>query len=957
MPPVDSSSDLPQASATGTFVKTPLAHLLVYAYERELTGTFELTGPNGEAATVLFLEGQPTKARTTEATAYLGRVLFELGVLTDEQLESVIPGLLASTELHGQALLRDGLITEEQLELGLRAQLVRQMKALVRLPPETTYKYYDSFDGLASYGGDGHVGIDPFPIVWGCIRDEPPWEHIQLGLQRIGAAGIRLTDASETSRFAFDKLERATIDLLRQQPWRLQELVTSAPVAPNMVHLIVYCLLVTKQVELVRESKIPGAPPSTVAAVPDAPASSPFGRNVLDPQPAPAPKNLARLQLEKRPVTRAPVVVEERTSAESLPSDAEDGRTSYVATQPRSFTKKRSAAKIDPPVPDPPPSDVQEISADPISEVKPIPAAARSEIPPDGDPPSAPTSSPRPGLATVPKSIKPRALEVGPLDIDADPFEGLALDDEPAVALPSSVTPASERQTPPSVRGGGGGGGGGGDNVDSGWDNLFEGEAPKPGLRARTPPPPAPPTKPPPPPPPPEVGPEVAWDNLIEEELSPVAPRTPAPVAAIHTMPTVPKMVPVSAEALAQMVAAEAANATDSDAPPPSNRVSTRTLGMGSIPAPQSTRPVAPSVPPASPRPRVVASEPPRSSPRVLPPSHAGPASTRSVGIPASRPSIPAPPSSTGARIAQGPAPRASTPAPSPLSSRSSPISVRVPFEDDAPPSSRSTGPASIRAMQMTAELVARKKEILDKAAAVDKEDHYGVLGVTPHTPSTEVQKAFFALAKKWHPDRVPPVLIDVKDQCAKVFARMSEAHQILMDPGKRAAYDASKRPGGGGDDSPEAQAQVQAILEAAMNFQKAEICLKRNDFKLAEELCRRAIAVDPKQADYITMMAWLEAQKPNKQDAASVQAQVAELTRAIAISPVCERAFFYRGTLLKRSGQEAAAIKDFKRAMDLNPRNVDAQREVRLFNMRGGDKKTKEEGGGGGIFGKLFKK
>jgi len=945
VPSVDSSPDLPQASATGTFVKTPLAHLLVYAYERQLTGTFELSGPNGEAATVLFLDGQPTKARTTETTAYLGRVLFELGVLTDEQLESTLPGLLASTELHGQALLREGLITEEQLELGLRAQLVRQMRALIRLPPETSYKYYDSFDGLASYGGDGHVGIDPFPIVWGCIRDEPPWEHIQIGLQRIGAAGIRLTDASETSRFAFDKHERGTIDLLRQQPWRLQELVTSAPVAPNLVHLIVYCLLVTKQVELVRESKIPGAPPSTVDAIPDAPASSPFGRNVLDPPPPPAPKNLARLQLEKRPVTRAPVVVEERTSAESLPSDAEDGRTSYVATQPRSFTKKRPITKVEPTVPDPPPSGVEELSADPISEEKPIPSSPRPESPLERAPASTPTS-PRPAVATAPsKSVRPRAPEVGPLEIDADPFEGLALDDPlpeaklgPAAAASPTPAIASERRPPPSVRG---------DPVDSGWDSLFEGEPPKLGL-ARTPPPPAPPTKPPPP----AVTQEVAWDNLIvEEDLSPVAAeRKPAPVAEIHTMPTVPKMVPVSAEALAKMVAAEAANATDSDAPPPSNRVSTRTLGGGSIPAPASA-------PPMSPRPRLTA-EPPRSSPRVLPASHeGGPSSTRSVGIPASRPSVPAPPSSRGARITQGPAPRASTPAPPPVSSRTSPVPVRVQLEDDdAPPSSRSTGPASIRAMQMTAELVARKKEILDKSAAVDKEDHYRVLGVTPHTPTAEIQKAFFALAKKWHPDRVPPVLADVKDHCAKVFARMSEAHQILMDPGKRAAYDASKK--SGGDDSPEAQAQVQAILEAAMNFQKAEICLKRNDFKLAEELCRKAVAVDPNQADYITMMAWLEAQKPNKQDHPSMQAQVAELTRAIGISPVCERAFFYRGTLLKRLGQESPAMKDFKRAMDLNPRNVDAQREVRLYNMRGGEKKEKAKGKDeGGIFGKLFKK
>ena len=161
------STDLPQPTATGTLAKTPLAHLLVYAQDRELTGTFAFAGPTGQSATVLFIEGQPTKARTSEAAIYLGRVLFELGIVSEEQLAGLLPRLLAGTELHGQVLLHEGVITEEQLELGLRSQLVRQMQSLVRLPPETTYNYYDCFDGLASYGGDGHVGIDPFPVVWG----------------------------------------------------------------------------------------------------------------------------------------------------------------------------------------------------------------------------------------------------------------------------------------------------------------------------------------------------------------------------------------------------------------------------------------------------------------------------------------------------------------------------------------------------------------------------------------------------------------------------------------------------------------------------------------------------------------------------------------------------------------------------------------------------------------------
>jgi tetratricopeptide (TPR) repeat protein len=86
-------------------------------------------------------------------------------------------------------------------------------------------------------------------------------------------------------------------------------------------------------------------------------------------------------------------------------------------------------------------------------------------------------------------------------------------------------------------------------------------------------------------------------------------------------------------------------------------------------------------------------------------------------------------------------------------------------------------------------------------------------------------------------------------------------------------------------------------------------------------------------------------------------------LGKAIMLNANCERAYFYRGMLHKRLQREAAAVKDFRKAFELNPRNLDAQREVRLFDMRAGGgsgappAKKKHEEEKGGLFGKLFKK
>ena len=192
----------------------------------------------------------------------------------------------------------------------------------------------------------------------------------------------------------------------------------------------------------------------------------------------------------------------------------------------------------------------------------------------------------------------------------------------------------------------------------------------------------------------------------------------------------------------------------------------------------------------------------------------------------------------------------------------------------------------------------------------------------------------------------------------AAAGSRAESGTDVTSEPQASDEARSSEKPSG--ENSAEALAQVLALLDAATNFQKAEFFLKRNDFKHAEELCRKALAADPKQADYIAMMAWLDAQKPTRQDPASTLQQIAALTQAIGYNQASERALFYRGVLTKRIGQQAQAINDFKRAFDLNPRNVDAQREIHLYNMTGGD-----SGNGGarasddtrGVSGKPFKK
>src|SRR5205085_2236826 len=65
------------------------------------------------------------------------------------------------------------------------------------------------------------------------------------------------------------------------------------------------------------------------------------------------------------------------------------------------------------------------------------------------------------------------------------------------------------------------------------------------------------------------------------------------------------------------------------------------------------------------------------------------------------------------------------------------------------------------------------------------KEDFYKVLGVERKAKPDEIKKAYRRLARKYHPD------VNPGDKSAEErFKLITEAHDVLSDPKKRAVYD-----------------------------------------------------------------------------------------------------------------------------------------------------------------------
>ena len=69
----------------------------------------------------------------------------------------------------------------------------------------------------------------------------------------------------------------------------------------------------------------------------------------------------------------------------------------------------------------------------------------------------------------------------------------------------------------------------------------------------------------------------------------------------------------------------------------------------------------------------------------------------------------------------------------------------------------------------------------------MSKRDYYEVLGVAKTATDDDIKQAYRKLAMKWHPDRHQG---DEKAQAEVKFKEVNEAHGVLSDPQKRAAYD-----------------------------------------------------------------------------------------------------------------------------------------------------------------------
>jgi curved DNA-binding protein CbpA len=225
--------------------------------------------------------------------------------------------------------------------------------------------------------------------------------------------------------------------------------------------------------------------------------------------------------------------------------------------------------------------------------------------------------------------------------------------------------------------------------------------------------------------------------------------------------------------------------------------------------------------------------------------------------------------------------------------------------------------------------------------------DHYQLLEVERTASPERIREAYFEVAKRWHSDRFTGYAVgDVFERKAEeIFRRAGEAHEVLGDPNKRKSYDFVEERKAQG-----LPTDVSVILEAEGLFRKGQALLRRGQAAQAETFLRQATDTNKGEAEF---WAYLGFAIYSTHGSAKLSEARDAIRKALEMNGKLDVAYEFLGRIARIEGNAREAKRQLNLAIEMNPKNVEAERELRLLNLREG----KQEEKGKGLFGGLFKK
>jgi serine/threonine protein kinase/TolA-binding protein len=238
------------------------------------------------------------------------------------------------------------------------------------------------------------------------------------------------------------------------------------------------------------------------------------------------------------------------------------------------------------------------------------------------------------------------------------------------------------------------------------------------------------------------------------------------------------------------------------------------------------------------------------------------------------------------------------------------------------------------------------RRQITEMYDGLRTKDHFEILGIGREATERDVKDAYFRLAKPFHPDSHRDLpLEDLKDKRQSVFIRLGEAYDMLRNPESRARYErqyaprATFRPAApsppppppppapAAPPAPEAAPYRPAAPDPAAEVRNAEALIRKEKYWDAIQLLEPLTAGGATGA--VLTRAHLLLGQAYMKNPHWLKRAADQLQLAIDADPRNGEAHFTLGLVFKANGLNHRAATMFRKAVELMPAHVDAQREL----------------------------
>jgi curved DNA-binding protein CbpA len=210
--------------------------------------------------------------------------------------------------------------------------------------------------------------------------------------------------------------------------------------------------------------------------------------------------------------------------------------------------------------------------------------------------------------------------------------------------------------------------------------------------------------------------------------------------------------------------------------------------------------------------------------------------------------------------------------------------------------------------------------------------NYYQILEVSSDSSASEVKQAYFKLARKYHPDLFSRNLsTEIKNKIDDIFDKITKSYYTLSDDNKKQEYNKKL-------DSPKKGSKKDLEKRAEVKFRQGKTLYNQARYKEAQVLLEEAIRMNQNKGNYLLLLAMSQSRiRLYKRKA------VENFKKAIKLQPWSPDAYFGLGMLYKNEGMPTLASNQFKKALNVDPDNKAALKELGIIDPKSKKKSLKD--------------